>query len=368
MESERVDALVTSQTSAWTEYVTGLPRLRRPRQPDEVGNYACFVPGRGVRLTLVHSNWKLELEPHLPAFGYEVHELDANGRTDGLHGVLEPPRCAWVDADMSFIEFAALRDAFPATEFVLIGPAAWRVRAAKSDFEVERMRAAAQGTERAYRTLAAALPERFSAADFLQECQAQFELHGIHELAVALNVYVRRPASALEWGWTRAQARDYVVEPPAVVTVDSGARVDGYAADLGRTLVLGELLPAWRHAYDTAYAAQAALVEAVRPGLTGRDADAISRAIVEANGLGETFWIPSGHALGLDVHEPPRLAASDGSALAERMALSLEIGLWDRTAIGVDRGIAAFVEDTAIVRADGVEMVTASPSEPIPIG
>ena len=97
--------------------------------------------------------------------------------------------------------------------------------------------------------------------------------------------------------------------PNTLVIVDAGCRVDGYASDCTRTFATGELSDELARAYDVCLEAQLAGLEAMGPGVTGRDADAAARDVIAAAGWGEEFGHGLGHGVGLEVHEAPAAAA-----------------------------------------------------------
>src|SRR3989475_10094018 len=94
--------------------------------------------------------------------------------------------------------------------------------------------------------------------------------------------------------------------------LDFGAQVDGYCADVTRTLVVGARATERQRAlYELVAEAQRRARECVRAGMTGRDADALARDPIAARGFGEAFGHSLGHGLGLEVHEAPRLSKTN---------------------------------------------------------
>ena len=103
---------------------------------------------------------------------------------------------------------------------------------------------------------------------------------------------------------------DRVVQEGDLVLVDAGAVVDGYCSDCTRTFAVGEISDSLRGVYEVVREAQQAGVDAVKAGVTGRDADAAARAVIVEAGYGENFGHGLGHGLGLLVHEAPYLRPS----------------------------------------------------------
>ena len=141
-----------------------------------------------------------------------------------------------------------------------------------------------------------------------------------------------------------------------IVVLDFGGILDGYCCDLTRTVVLGAASPDTRRVYDAVRAAQASAIEAVRPGVAASDIDAAARAVLEARGLGTAFGHGTGHGLGLEVHEEPRIAKPQpnvpAAVLEPGMVFTIEPGAYLPGWGGVR------IEDDVMVTKDGCEVLT----------
>src|ERR671915_153995 len=115
----------------------------------------------------------------------------------------------------------------------------------------------------------------------------------------------RRAASGPTGAAPHAKPGDRVIESGETIVVDAGAVLYGYCSDCTRTFATGELPTELARAYDVCLEAQLAGLDAVRPDVSGVDADAAARTVIEAAGLGEAFGHGLGHGIGLDVHEQP---------------------------------------------------------------
>jgi Xaa-Pro aminopeptidase len=139
------------------------------------------------------------------------------------------------------------------------------------------------------------------------------------------------------------------------ITIDMGAKVDGYCADMTRTVCLGDPGPAMETTYTLVLRAQEACLEGLRPGLNGKQADALARDVFSAAGREDQYLHSTGHGLGLEIHENPRLSKyGEESILAPGMAITIEPGLYVPDVGGVR------IEDTAIVTDDGIRILTTS--------
>ena len=134
------------------------------------------------------------------------------------------------------------------------------------------------------------------------------------------------------------------------VVLDFGTRVDGYPSDQTRTLVFdGDPDERFRAVHDVVRRAQEAAVDAVDPGVTAGAVDDAARSVVEAAGYGDAFIHRTGHGVGLDVHEPPAVAAGDATELRPGMTFSVEPGIY------LDGEFGVRIEDLVAVTSDGVE-------------
>ena len=150
---------------------------------------------------------------------------------------------------------------------------------------------------------------------------------------------------------------DRPIQPGDLIVVDCGVTVGGYAADITRTFVVGELEPEMAHVYEVVRAANAAGRAAVGPGVPAEEVDWAARAVIEEAGYGEYFIHRTGHGLGLEVHEPPYIVAGNGRLLQPGMTFTVEPGIYLPGRGGVR------IEDDVVVTPSGVESLTTFPRE-----
>jgi Xaa-Pro aminopeptidase len=144
--------------------------------------------------------------------------------------------------------------------------------------------------------------------------------------------------------------------------VDWGARLEGYRSDCTRTLSTGELPQVLREIYDICLESQLAAIDGIKPGMTGVQADGIARKVIADAGYGENFGHGLGHGVGIDIHEAPRLSVESPDTLQVGNVITIEPGIY-LPGIGGVR-----IEDLAVVREDGVELLTSFPKDLLTVG
>ena len=142
-----------------------------------------------------------------------------------------------------------------------------------------------------------------------------------------------------------------------LVTLDFGAQVEGYRSDMTRTVVFGTASPRQREVYELVRHAEEAGLAALRPGVSCAEVDqACRRVIVEAS-FGDAFSHPSGHGVGLEIHEAPWVRPGGSGRIAAGTPVTVEPGVYLPGFGGVR------IEDLAVVRPDGHELLTTAPKE-----
>jgi Xaa-Pro aminopeptidase len=250
-------------------------------------------------------------------------------------------------------QHAKLRDALPdAVELVPAGGVVESVRAVKDADEIAAIRAAAELADAAYRGLAeAGLVGRTE-----REVGRWIELE-LRRLGAEASAFPPIVASGERGAQPHAEPQDVVIPADTLVTLDVGARLDGYCSDCTRTWATGDPGDELRTAYAICLRAQRAALDAVEAGMTGRAADAIARDLIDAAGLGEYFGHSLGHGVGLDVHEEPRLSTSYEKPLEVGNVVTVEPGIYLPGHGGVR------IEDLVVIGDAGTEVLGTLPTD-----
>jgi Xaa-Pro aminopeptidase len=147
------------------------------------------------------------------------------------------------------------------------------------------------------------------------------------------------------------------LRPKELVVVDMGAQLAGYTSDMTRMLHTGEPSARTKRVYRAVLEAQLAALDAVRAGVTAQRVDRAARNVLRGFGLDKAFTHSTGHGLGLEIHEPPRLGRKDTTVLQPGMAVTVEPGVY-LPAFGGIR-----IEDTVVVTERGCEILTPTGKE-----
>jgi Xaa-Pro aminopeptidase len=142
-----------------------------------------------------------------------------------------------------------------------------------------------------------------------------------------------------------------------LLLVDMGCMQGGYASDMTRMLHVGKPGVRARKLYKAVLEAQLAGIAAVRSGIKAGDVDRAARNVLKAHGLEKEFVHSTGHGLGLEIHESPRLGKRDGTHLQAGMVITIEPGAYIEDTGGVR------IEDTVLVTESGCEILTPTPKE-----
>jgi len=159
------------------------------------------------------------------------------------------------------------------------------------------------------------------------------------------------PHSAFPHGW----CGDRRIREGDFVTIDIGAKSQGYCADLTRTLIIGKPSSRQAEIYETVKKAQEIAINQMKAGVEAKKADESARGYIDRMGYGKYFVHRLGHGVGLDVHEPPTLGPTSKDVLASGNVVTVEPGIYIPKFGGVR------IEDTVHVLSDGATKLTEAP-------
>ena len=233
-----------------------------------------------------------------------------------------------------------------------------RIRAVKDAYELDTLRAAAGLLSDVARSILREVGPGRTERDTASAIDGRLRDAGFERPAFD-TIVASGPNSALP----HARPSTRMLEEGDLVVLDFGGMYDGYCVDLTRTVSLGEPRLEWWQLHAAVVEAQDAAISAVRPGRWAGEVDDAARGVLTARGLGEAFAHGTGHGLGLEVHEEPRVgrrdrnpdqavaSGSDGP-LRAGMVFTVEPGAYQPGVGGVR------IEDDVLVTEDGCDVLT----------
>ena len=221
------------------------------------------------------------------------------------------------------------------------------LRMLKSPAEIARVRRSVQTNSRAFEAAVAGVCPGMTERDLAAELEYHMRRMGAEKAAFETIV-----AGGARSALPHAQPTAAPLRAGDLVIVDMGAQQDGYASDMTRMLFLGRPPAKVKRTYGAVLEAQLAAIDAVRPGVPAARVDSAARKVLRGHGLDRAFVHSTGHGLGLEIHEPPRVGRREKARLASGMAITIEPGVYLEGFGGIR------IEDTVVVTERGCEILT----------
>jgi Xaa-Pro aminopeptidase len=231
-----------------------------------------------------------------------------------------------------------------------------RARMVKDEDELELIRAAVRLGAKLFDRALEVLKSRVTEVEVAAEMEYAARRAGAEEMSFP-TIIASGARSALPHG----RATQQKIEPGGFVVCDFGVILGGYCSDQTRTVWVGDASDAKgkeaRQAYDSVRQAQEAAIAAVRPGMSVAEVDAAARAVLRKAGLGRYFTHSTGHGVGLEIHEGPRVAPGQKDLLQPGMVITIEPGVYFPGKWGIR------IEDMVAVTEGGCEVLTPTSKE-----
>jgi Xaa-Pro aminopeptidase len=226
------------------------------------------------------------------------------------------------------------------------------LRMVKSTSEIARIRRSVGTNSTAFERTVARVKAGMKESDLAAELEYRMRRLGAEKPAFETIV-----AGGARSAWPHAQPSAARLKNGDLVVVDMGAMEAGYASDMTRMLFIGAPGTKAKRMYRAVLEAQLAAIDAVRPGVSAARVDGAARKVLQKYGLEQAFIHSTGHGLGLEIHEPPRLGKRDKTKLRPGMAFTIEPGVYLEGFGGVR------IEDTVVVTEKGCEVLTPTGKE-----
>jgi Xaa-Pro aminopeptidase len=266
-----------------------------------------------------------------------------------LSGLLGGRRLALEADHLSFASFkkmAQLLEQEPVASEGLVA----ELRLVKEPAEIDLLRQAARLTDEAFGHILGFIGVGRREVEVAVELERFMRLQGAESKSFEIIV-----ASGARSAMPHGVASSKVIAAGELVTLDFGAKVDGYHADMTRAVAVGEVNGRLRELFDATLRAQETVLAAVAPGQDGKDLDALARGVLAEAGLESYLAHGLGHGVGLSIHEGPSLRKELSQRLQAGMTVTVEPGVYLPGFGGVR------IEDLVVVTADGAETLSKSP-------
>lgn len=258
----------------------------------------------------------------------------------------------WFESEhVTYATYESWKKAFAPIELLpakdLVGP----LRLVKTADEIEAIKKACRLTDACFEHVVRMIQPGVAEYDIGLEIEFYFRRNGA-ELAFSPAV-----VSGLRSARPHGKPSEKKLERGDFITIDFGAKVDGYCSDVTRTMVVGEASSRHREIYDQVLKAQLASIETMKPGIPAKEVDGVARKILGEKDLAQYFGHGLGHGLGRVVHDGGRMAVSSDNVLEPGQVWTVEPGVYIEGFGGVR------IEDDVVVTTDGVEVLTHAPKE-----
>ena len=226
---------------------------------------------------------------------------------------------------------------------------AWieQMRTIKSAAELERIRRSVETNSQAFEDTVKRVRPGMKEQDLAAELEYRMRRLGAEKPSFE-TIVAGGPRGALP----HAQPTAAPLTRGSLVVVDMGTFQEGYASDMTRMLFLGAPSPKVKRTYRAVLEAQLAAIAAVKAGVSTAHVDRQARRVLKGYGLDRAFVHSTGHGLGLEIHEPPRIGKRDKGKLAAGMAVTIEPGVYLEGFGGIR------IEDTIEVTQSGCRILT----------
>lgn len=233
-----------------------------------------------------------------------------------------------------------------------LGPVIETLRMIKTKEEIARIRQSVLTNSQAFEKTVQSIRPGVSESAIAAELEFQMRRLGAEKPAFE-TIVAAGPRSALP----HARPGSQKVGVNELLLIDMGACQDGYMSDMTRVVFFGRPHRRAQTIYNAVKKAQQAAISSVREGVTADSVDRAARQVLQSEGLGKEFVHSTGHGLGLEIHEPPRIGHRDKTKLQAGMAITIEPGAYIRDFGGVR------IEDTVLVTKNGCEILTPTSKE-----
>jgi Xaa-Pro aminopeptidase len=269
-------------------------------------------------------------------------------------GVFKPKRVklGFESENVSFTLYQRLKALLPEALLVPTEKFVESLMVVKDQDELKRIRKAVQITDSVFSQILSFIQPGITEQDLSAEIEYMMKKNGAEGTAFETIV-----ASGFRSALPHGRASHKKIKKGEFVTFDMGALVEGYCADMTRTVVVGKAKPRQKKVYELVLKAQKKAIRSARAGLRCEKLDRIARDVIKKAGFGKYFGHGLGHGIGLLVHDLPRVSSKSDEVLMPGMVVTVEPGIYIPNWGGVR------IEDDVLITKKGCEVLNQSPKK-----
>lgn len=255
------------------------------------------------------------------------------------------------ETTVSFLEYSVLEEIIDA-QLIPISGMIEELREIKDEEEIAIIEKACSIADLAYDHILKMIQPGMTEIEVAN--QLDFYMRSLGASGVSFETIV---ASGLRSAMPHGVSSKKIIEQGDLITIDFGCYYEGYVSDMTRTFAIGDPGEQLKEIYQIVLEAQLAVLEVAKPGVTGKQLDAVARDYITKHGYGEAFGHSTGHGIGLEIHEGPNVSVRAEKQFVPGNIITDEPGIY-LPGIGGVR-----IEDDLLITSDGNRVLTHSPKE-----
>jgi Xaa-Pro aminopeptidase len=352
MHNQRLAKLRTLMADNQTEALLVTSDVNRKYMSGFTGSSGMLLITADKALLYSDFRYRTQAPGQAPSFEFIEHKANVLDSLLESASALHITKLAFEAHDMSFETYTSYTNKLQGIELVPAGKWIEQLRMVKNEAELVIIREAALLADDTFNYIVGFIKPGMRELDIALEMEFYMRRHGATSTSFE-TIIASGERSALPHG----VASERIVQSGEFVKLDFGAYYQGYCSDITRTVMLGKPTDRHREIYQIVLEAQLATLEGIRPGMTGREADAIARNIITKHGYGDLFGHGTGHGIGMEIHESPRLSLTGDTVLEPGMVVTVEPGIYIAGFGGVR------IEDDVVITSTGVDILTHAPKD-----
>lgn len=293
--------------------------------------------------------YRLQAARQAPGVDLVISHSDALGAMLEAASRMGLERMAFESARLSYADWARLGKALPSTSLVADDGWVEQARMVKSAVEVDALRAAAALNAACFQAVIERVRPEWTEIETAGDIESEMRRRGGAGPAFATIV-----AAGEHGALPHAAPRNEPLGRGRLIVVDHGVILGGYVSDQTRLIAFGDPGAEARRLVAAVSEAQLAGLGALQAGVAAKSIDRAARRVLEQRKLGSLFVHSTGHGLGLEIHESPKLGQDESTRLRSGMTVTVEPGVYQ------DGFAGARVEDAVVIKPDGFESLTPS--------